>query len=326
LFRKGLKDYSIIRGVASSMSVAGKYVFLKRSPFNRYDCNLNHGFYEEKYIISFEKYKKCINYINELYNFDFQEQYFKDINKLKEYYYKNNSVPAILIVSNNPQIDKYSYVPLKTKCICGKNLQQKNTMSHFNHKCKINKIKNEIKKLIEKYGEVVKKFDYEIYEYKEEDFTEYNIENINKLKRHDNFIKSYYNLICDYKELLKGLQDNYTKKELNTAIASFKKHYYLDFDVKNYDYELFLDTIIDCESFLCKVKNHIVKDIKNKIKEIKENINFFVKECECNICLDTKKCREVDCCNKPICEDCETGIKDTQSQSQKCPYCRNTNW
>jgi len=308
------------------MSVAGKYVFLKRSPFNRYDCNLNHGFYEEKYIISFEKYKKCINYINELYNFDFQEQYFKDINKLKEYYYKNNSVPAILIVSNNPQIDKYSYVPLKTKCICGKNLQQKNTMSHFNHKCKINKIKNEIKKLIEKYGEVVKKFDYEIYEYKEEDFTEYNIENINKLKRHDNFIKSYYNLICDYKELLKGLQDNYTKKELNTAIASFKKHYYLDFDVKNYDYELFLDTIIDCESFLCKVKNHIVKDIKNKIKEIKENINFFVKECECNICLDTKKCREVDCCNKPICEDCETGIKDTQSQSQKCPYCRNTNW
>lgn len=303
-------------------SVSGKYVKRFVSPFNRYDCNLNNGFYEEKWCISFEKYKKCINYINEIYNFDFQEQYFKDINKLKKYYKDNNYTTEIV----NTTIDRYSYVPLKIKCICGKELQQKNIMSHFNHKCKINKIKNEIKNLIEKYGELVKKFDYEIYEYKAEDFTEYNTENINKLKRHDNFINSYYNLICDYKKVLKGLQDNYTKKELNTAVASFKKHYWFDYDVKNYDYELFLDTIIDCESFLFKVKYHIVKDIKHKIKEIKENINLFVIDCDCNICLDTKKCREVICCNKPICEDCENGIKETHTQSQKCPYCRDTNW
>ena len=323
--KKGLKTTHNIRSIVVSMVVSGKYVNLSVSSFLASNSNFNADLYEEKWIMSAEKYTKYLDYINNLYDFDFQEKYFKDTNKLKEYYKKNN-YPYEVVCNNVSEIDKYNYVPFKTKCICGKELEQKKLMSHFTHKCKINTIKNEMKSILKEYRDFIGRFDKTLFEYRSSDFSEINIENMNKLNKYKKSLENYHNLIFSHKQSFNFLQNDYTKKDLNTAVASFKKNYWFNYDVKKYDYALLLDTLLDCERFICKVKIYINNEIDRKIKIIKENCSTFVIDCECMVCLDMKKCREVICCNKPICEDCEKGIKQIHTQSQNCPYCRNRNW
>lgn len=311
------------------MSVAGKLVKYKLSPLvphNGFYYNTNTEFYKKHYRISFEYYKKYFEYVNNMKLYELEETHFKNMDKLKKYYKRNNYEYEI-VYDNVSQIDKYSYVPFKIKCVCGKEIQHKNIMSHFNHKCKVNTIRNEIQKLVFLNNNCIDNMEKAIHDFNGEVFTDYTKENLEKLQEYQKVFSSIQDNLFNLREqFFIYLKNDYPKKDLNIATASFKNYYIETLDFKKYDYEILVDLVMDCEKFFSKIKSHIQHKIKHKIKEIKENIDLFVNNCECNICLDMKKCREVDCCKKPICKDCETGIKQANYQSKDCPYCRNKNW
>ncbi len=319
--KNGLKTTHNIRSIVVSMSCPGKYV--QRS-FGSIQYSLiedNIDFYKKNYSISFGKYETMIKYINNMEHNKLEEYRYTDLNKLKKYYKKQGKNK-----DNSTSIDKYNYVPFKFNCLCGKNMPHKKLLSHYENDCKISGFVKIIAENISNYIYRIETYNKRVAHIKTLDFSEPTMENLEKLK-HERRL-----LIRDYSDLSSAISsfENHniqgTKKQLNTAIATFKRYSKYELIVRDYDYELFKDILKDAFLLFAKTQSKILYGMDLQLQFLKENVNHFTKDTDCNICLEQKKCREVICCTKPICEDCEKGIKQTHTQSQNCPYCRNTNW